>query len=85
MCGGQGEELGGLLGHGDRLDEDGAGGSGRPRLGSEVGEGEVASERAVFGDPVLVPYGEVPDVVVGVDGHGSSRTTGSPAPAPPRE
>ncbi len=86
---GQGQELRGLLGHGDRLDEDRAVHSGRSRLGCEVLHREVAAKRPQFGagDPVLVPYGQVPHVVVGVDhGHdGSSHTTGRPASAPSPE
>ena len=68
VLGGEGQELRGLLGHGDRLDEDGAVDSGRAGLGGEVRHGEVAPERRCrSGDPVLVPDGQVPDVVVGVD------------------
>ncbi len=81
---GEGEELGGLLGDGDRLDEDGPVDAGRAGHGCEVGDGEVPSQRLEFGsgDPVLVADREVPDVVVGVDRHGSSHTTGRPASAP---
>lgn len=84
---GEDQELGGLLGHGDRLDEYGAGDARRARLGFEVRDREVPPERLEFGpgEPVLVPYREVPDVVVGVDGHGSSHTTGRPARAPASE
>jgi hypothetical protein len=87
--GGQGQELRGLLGHGDGLHEDRAAHPGTPRLGFEVLHREVASQRGEFGsgDPVLVADGQVPHVVVGVDhGHdGSSHTTGRPASAPPSE
>jgi hypothetical protein len=67
--GGQSEELGGLLGHGDRLYQHGGGDSGGTRFRFQVREREVATQRGEFGtgDPVLVADGEVPDMVVGVD------------------
>lgn len=86
-----GKELGGLLGDPDGLDEHGRGHPGGPGLGVQVREGEVPAEgsHGRAGDPVLVAYGQIPDVVVGVDHarrcHDSSQTTGSPAPAPAAE
>lgn len=66
---GEGQELGGLVGDGDGLDEDGGTHPGGARLGLQVGEGEVPPERGEFvaGDPVLVAYRQVPHMVVGVD------------------
>ncbi|KUO08912.1 hypothetical protein AQJ58_26285 [Streptomyces sp. DSM 15324] len=81
--GGEREERVGLLCDGEGLDENRAVHAGRAGAGFQGGEGEVAPERAAGLDPVLVPYGQVPDVVVGIHGHGRSRTTGRPsAPRP---
>ncbi|MDQ0597273.1 hypothetical protein QF037_001618 [Streptomyces canus] len=82
VCGGQRQELRGLLGDGDRLDEYRPVHSGGGCLEGEVGDGEVPPDRAVLGDPVLVAHRQVPEVVVRVDRHGSSHTTGRPAAAP---
>ncbi|GAP52778.1 uncharacterized protein SAZU_7657 [Streptomyces azureus] len=84
---GERQEFRGLLGDGDGLDEDGAVDARRAGLGCEILHGEVAPDRVALGDPVLVPHGQVPDVVVRVDhGHdGSSQTTGRPASAPSPE
>lgn len=77
----EGEELRGLLGHGDRLYEDRAVDAGGPCLRCEVRHAEITSQWLEFGpgDPVLVADREVPHVVVRVHRHGSSHTTGSPA------
>nr|BBJ55633.1 hypothetical protein SAVMC3_82620 [Streptomyces avermitilis] len=83
----EGEELRRLLGDGDRLHEHGPVDPGRPCLRFEVRDSEVPPQGLEFraGDPVLVADGQVPDVVVGVDRHGSSHTTGRPASAPAPE
>jgi hypothetical protein len=67
--GGQGEQFRGLAGHGDGLHDDARGHAAGPGERPVVAEQEVAAQRREGrpGDPVLVAYPQVPQVVVGVD------------------
>ena len=69
-AGGQGEQFRRLCRHRDRLHDDGPADARGVRRYRQIGEAEVAPQRQHRGpgDPGLVPHGQVPHVVVSVDG-----------------
>ena len=69
VVGREDEQLGRLLGNGDRLDEHGGVDADRTRDVGELVDGERPAQRRErrTGDPRLVAHREIPEVVVGVN------------------